>query len=256
MIILAAGSGTRLRPFTDTRPKCMVEVGGRPLVQWALDAARANGIDTVTIVGGYQSGQLSDLDAELVVNEEFESTNMVHSLFLAERDFDDGFIMSYGDIVYGPGVLRQVLESDAEIGVVVDRDWRPYWEERFGDPLADAETLTVSSSGHITDLGRKPDGYHQIQGQYIGLAVFRSSGVEALRETYARLTEGSEPEADPDAGAADARTMYMTDLLRAMIHAGHELISIPIGRGWAEVDTCHDLTLANRLADEGRLGSF
>ena len=83
VIILAAGQGTRLRPLTDDRPKCMVEVNGRSIIERQLDTMHACGIsdEDITIICGYCSETLrnrfNDTNINLIVNEKYDSTNMV-----------------------------------------------------------------------------------------------------------------------------------------------------------------------------------
>ena len=141
MIILAAGQGSRLRPLTDDRPKCLVELAGKPLLQWQIETARAAGVTDITVIAGYRQEQLRHYGIAVLVNEDFETTNMVRTLFRARHLFGDGFIMSYGDIVYSPETLHALLRSEADISVIVDRQWRDYWAQRFDDPLSDAESL-------------------------------------------------------------------------------------------------------------------
>src|SRR5882757_5179513 len=92
MIILAAGQGTRLRPLTDDRPKCLVELCGRPLLQWQIDTARSAGIRDIVVIGGYRHELLKAYDVELVLNPDFASTNMVRTLFRARDLFGPGFV--------------------------------------------------------------------------------------------------------------------------------------------------------------------
>ena len=76
------------------------------------------------------------------------------------RDFFEGInedlIISYGDIVYQQDNLASLLDSTDEISLMIDMNWRDLWSIRFTDPLDDAETLIIDSSGHIKELGKKP----------------------------------------------------------------------------------------------------
>lgn len=257
LIILAAGRGTRLHPLTEDRPKCAVEIDGRSILDWQVDAAAASGIDDVVVVGGHEIDRLrSRTDIRLLENEEFASTNMVATLARAEAAFGTGFVMSYGDIVYEHGVLEQLLSfsDDHPVAVVVDTQWREYWQERFDDPLTDAESLRLASDGRILELGQRVTDIDEIEAQYIGLVRFTASGVSVLRDALARLREAEV------AGRPTGRsfsTMYMTDLLQLLIDDGHAVTAVPIQGGWAEIDTLHDLTVASGRADRGllRLGT-
>ena len=136
------------------------------------------GIRDINLVTGYRADQLDYLRLPTAHNERFASTNMVHSLFCAEQLLDDDVVVSYADIVYAPRVLESLLESTSDFSVVVDRDWLELWKLRMPDPLADAETMRVDVNGHITELGKKPTGYSDIQCQYIGL--FKLSAAAAV----------------------------------------------------------------------------
>ncbi len=193
MIVLAAGQGTRLRPLTLDVPKCMVPLHGRPLIEWQLRTAATSGMTEVILVGGFKVDQLRKLDARLVENPDYATTNMVASLFCAEEFFDDGFVVAYGDIIYNPLVLERLLASPHDIAVVVDRQWRAYWAQRSANILDDAESLRLHDSGRIISIGQKVVDAAEIQGQYIGLVSIRCAGLAAMRELVAdeRAANGS-----------------------------------------------------------------
>lgn len=244
MILLAAGQGTRLRPLTDDRPKCMVPLNGRPLLDWQIDVARAAGIDEIIIVGGYRADWLKRPECKLVINERFDETNMVESLMCARDYFTDGFIVSYGDIVFERSVLESLLAAKRPTNIVVDREWRSYWESRFENPLEDAESLTIDQDGTITSIGQDATSLSEIQAQYIGLMSFKETGVEALLESYQLARKQSEQGQNPFGGPRSLDGLYMTDLLQGMVDQGHQLWPTEIRRGWFEIDNPTDLAFA------------
>lgn len=254
MIILAAGQGTRLRPLTDDRPKCLVELNGRPLLARTIETAKAAGVTDIVVIGGYKIECLADYDVTVVSNPEFASTNMVRTLFCAEAYFGTGFVMSYGDIVYTPDVLRKVLADRAPISVTIDRGWRAYWEQRFEDPLADAETLLIDAQGYINEIGQKAISFDAVQAQYIGLVAFRGSGVQSLMGAY-RAAQQQEREGQlPFNGMRSLDKLYMTDLLQGMIGRGDKLQPVTIDRGWVEIDSVVDLAVAEKIVRDEKLG--
>lgn len=252
MIILAAGQGTRLSPLTDDRPKCLVKLAGRPLLEWQIDAAKASGIDDIVVIGGYRADQIAKYPVRLLTNPKFSTTNMVRTLFCAQDLFNDGFVVSYGDIVYTPQVLEKLLHSKDGISVVVDKAWRAYWKERSDSPLDDAESLKLNAQGMITEIGQKAGSLDEIEAQYIGLIALRSAGVEALTRTYDEISEADSYGKKPFDGVRTLDQLYMTDLLQGLITKGENLKAVPINRGWVEVDNPHDLKVAEAYVTKNK----
>ena len=83
-IILAAGQGTRLRPLTKNKPKCLVKLAGKSLLDHQLEVLRAAGIYDIHVVAGYRADQLDRPEFTRHINKRFAETNMVNTLFAAE----------------------------------------------------------------------------------------------------------------------------------------------------------------------------
>ena len=242
MIVLAAGRGTRVGAVTDGMPKCMVPLEGTPLLSWLIRRAHEV-VPEVVVVRGYQGQRLPAEDGVVFVeNPDFATTNMAYSLWCARDWFDDGFLLSYSDIFYNASVLAAVARSPAPIGVAVDRQWLPYWRRRFEDVVSNAETLRWGEAEAILDIGRKPERIEDIEGQYIGLLEFQGAGVGALREFMQDRMVRTSRDAPPP-----LEVMYMTDVLRGLIDAGHQVKGVAINGGWLEIDTPSDLELARQL---------
>ena len=238
-IILAAGEGSRLRPYTLDRPKCLVEVDGRSLLDRQLDVLALGNINPIMLIGGYRAEMLRREGIELRINSLYAETNMVWTLFCAEADLNSDVIVSYGDIVYSREVLRTLLRSKADISVTIDLDWEHYWRARNENPLDDAETLKLSSEGRIIEIGQKPKSLEEIEGQYMGLMKFTPRFFDELIK-WAEQNEAILNKTD------------MTTLLRHFLQAGHTIKCEPAKESWFEVDTETDLNIANRWFEDGR----
>lgn len=234
-LILAAGEGTRLRPYTLDRPKCLVEIDGVSLLDRQLAVLRHAGVEDLILVGGHRAEMLKRPGVSLRLNPWFHETNMVWTLFCAEDDLQGELILAYGDIVYSPAVLRALMASADDIAVAIDLDWEQYWRARNEDPLADAETLRMDETGRLLEIGQKPKSIDQIEGQYMGLMKFSPRGLETLRKTFHGAREAGALRGKPPKKA------YMTDLLQLMIDRGERLVSVKVNGGWVEIDTVDDL---------------
>jgi choline kinase len=237
-IILAAGEGTRLRPYTLDRPKCLVEVDGKSLLDRQLAILAAEGVVDVTMIGGYKADMLKRDGFSLHLNPRYYETNMVWTLFCAEAVLEGGALICYGDIVYSRKALHELLAAPGDIAVTIDLDWEAYWRARNEEPLNDAETLKLAKDGRILEIGQKPKSLMEIEGQYMGLIKLSAVGVRQLRQVFhdAKL-QGS-------LRGKSLEKAYMTDLLQAMIDLGYRLDSVPVHGGWVEVDTVSDLESA------------
>ena len=251
-IILAAGEGKRLRPLTDDRPKCMVELAGKPLLAHQLESLRRAGVGPITIVTGYRPESIAALGYDTRHNPDFASTNMVATLMCAADLLDGGddVLVAYSDIVYEPRVVSAIARCDAPLSTSVDRSWLELWRERLDDPLSDAETLKLDADGNILELGRRARSYDQIEGQYMGLIHASASFAPTLVEIYRRLDRGA------DYDGQTFQNMYMTSFLQRLIDLGYPLRAVVVDGGWLEVDSTSDLLLYKRLAETNRLAAF
>ncbi len=247
LIILAAGVGKRLKPLTLNKPKFMVEVAGSSIAEWQLRVARSCGIHNIIIVSGFCSDAVQLKDCIIIRNPEYASTNMVQTLWYAEEYFGNNFIVSYGDIVYEPFVLRQLINSESPVSVVVDVDYWHYWQERQDNPFDDLETLKYDDNYFLTEIGKKTTFKSDIKAQYIGLTKFTGKGISHLRKAYETAKYVSETATNPFNCLNPFKQLYMTDLLQGMIEMKYTLTAVPIQGGWIEVDCIKDKELAEKF---------
>ena len=250
--ILAAGQGTRLRPYTDDRPKCMVPLAGRPLLHYQLDVLRSAGIEDITVIGGYRADQLDTKGAPVVINQRYALTNMVATLFCATDRMLGGadVLISYGDIVFEPRVLAKVLETPGELVVAADLDWQQLWRARMADPLSDAETFRMTDGNRIVELGKRAHDYRQIEAQYIGLIRVPGERVSRLVEAYRSIDQTAQFDGN------DFDNMYMTRFVEYLIAVGWDVRAALIQNGWLELDTGADLERYQALWHRGDLGKI
>lgn len=243
VIILAAGQGTRLRPYTDHVPKCMVQAAGKPLLLWHLDTIEACGIKQIGLVAGYKAEIIIDKRVDKIINEKYKTSNMIISLFCAEKYINGNVIIAYGDIVYSTDVLKSLMDDPRDIVVACDEGWESYWSERFEDPLSDAETFIKGPNGTVRSLGKKTKNKADVQGQYIGLIKLSARGCELIKSAYYRADVGKFNINNVWDSGRSLEMAYMTDLLNHLA-SKNELYYKSIDRGWVEVDDHTDLEIA------------
>ena len=255
-IILAAGEGKRLRPLTNDQPKCMVKLCGQSLIEHQLKVLNECNISDISVVTGYKGNSIKFPNIKYFRNENYESTNMVETLFCARSELTDSVIVSYGDIVYEKKVLEKLVKSQDDFAILVDKNWKAFWEARFDDPLADAESLVLDENLFIKEIGQKTSNLDKIQGQYIGLMKFQNVGLTAVKEFYDNAKKQSKNGKNPLNQNLPFEKSYMTDLLQGLIMAGHSLKAIPIENGWLEVDSLNDYNTYEKMSKENTLSKF
>jgi len=240
-IILAAGTGSRLKKLTKDRPKCMVDVAGKSLINYQLEVLKSCNIDDINIISGYKYEKIPFKDINLFKNESYASTNMVYTLFCAKEilNLNEDILLSYGDIIYTKELLENLTSKNFEINIAVDTLWKSYWESRMQNPLEDAETLKIDSNNNILEIGQKTNNFNDIQAQYIGLIKIRADIAKKLFNIYQKLDKKV---------FYDGKTfnqMYMTTFVQHLINIGTEVKAIPYERGWVEIDSPSDIDIAN-----------
>lgn len=232
-IILAAGRGSRMKSLTEGSPKCLVELCGKPLLEWQLEALYGAGVDSIGIVTGFNRKMLLGRGLREFYNARWAETNMVSSLACAAEWLSAGpCIVSYSDIFYDAEVVVALMKCDAPLAVAFDPNWLALWKKRFGNPLLDAETFRFNPDGTLLEIGSKPRSVAEIEGQYMGLLRFTPEGwreIERIRHSLpAERSDG----------------IHMTAILQQVIEADRvRVAAVPNGNEWGEIDSIEDLAV-------------
>lgn len=252
VLILAAGQGTRLRPITNDKPKCLVPLIGKSLLKRQTDVLESAGLTNIHIATGYRADQIEKLGYATSFNPLYDKTNMVESLFSALKfiEGEEDLIIAYGDIVYQKNNLDKILASNEDISLMIDKEWKAFWSLRLEHPLDDAETLKLNDEGFVTELGKKTDSYDDVQGQYTGLIKIRGDKISDFINFYNSIDRSLEFDGQ------DFNNMYMTSFLQMMIDSQWKAKAVLVNNGWLEIDTVEDLNIYETMHKNGTLTPF
>ena len=235
-IILAAGRGSRMDKLTRDKPKCMVRLAGKPLLDWQVESLRSAGILSIAAVCGYKAGQINLDGIEKFINPRWQATNMVQSLVRAASLLQaQTCVVSYSDIVYSPDAVRRLILAEGDIVITYDPRWLDLWSERFDDPLSDAETFRADTDGALVEIGGRAESLDEIEGQYMGLLKFTPQGWSQVESFLAGLSNSEKDQMD------------MTSLLKGLISGGAIIKTAPIKDRWYEVDSANDLMVYEKM---------
>lgn len=245
IIILAAGQGTRLRPYTENKPKCMVELKGKPLLHHQLETLEQCGVERtdIALAAGYLQEALVAEGVKQFRNERYASTNMVATLFSAEEFMQEGedLIISYGDIIYTPEVFEKLLATEGDLVITADLEWYDLWKLRMDNPLDDAESFKMTKDGKVLEIGKKIKERKDAEAQYIGLIKVSANKVLNFIQHYRAMDKSAIYD------GKDFNNMYMTSFIQSLINTGWSIRPALIQGGWIEVDSTEDLEAYERL---------
>lgn len=166
-VIVAAGLSTRMYPVVRDMPKCMLEVGGKPIIRGVINQLTAAGINEIGVVVGYNRGEIEeeimfDKEVTIIYNPFYEQCNNMASLWFA-KDFinKEPFIYIHGDLLFDTKILTKLLDAPEEDFVVIDTK------------ECDKEDMkvVVTIDGNIIDYGKEIE-LDRANGEWIGMAKF------------------------------------------------------------------------------------
>lgn len=235
-VILAAGTGSRLRPLTDALPKCLIPVGGRPILYRMIENLIASEIQNILIVTGYRSDQIRDallprfpgITLQFIVNSRFESTNNIYSLWLALKEIHAGpLLLLDSDIVFDRKILDLLVRSGHEDCLAISS------RHAMGE-----EEVKVRSGpdGTILAIGKEvlPGS---AAGESIGIERFGQDMLGELKEILDLMI------------VRESRVqLFYEAAFQKLIDGGRRLYAVDVGDLYSlEIDTPDDLKRAREL---------
>jgi choline kinase len=230
-VILAAGVGKRLWPITQHRPKCLIEIGGRTLLQRYLQSLAEVGVRHADIVVGYKQDMIRatvasnsfGMRVQFLVNEHFQRGS-ISSLWLARTALDDDVIVMDADVLFHQDMLRRLVSSPYPNALLMDESVKQTGEE----------CMVVVQGGRVIALTKRMPLYYDYAGEGVGFLKVRHADtphvVASLRTYVNREAWQMEYE--------DALAEFFRE-----VQVGHEKIG---GLPWTEIDFAEDIEKAER----------
>ena len=237
-MVLAAGAGRRLRPYTDTLPKALVPVDDETTI---LDLTLSNfskvGLKDVAVIVGYKSEAVEErkkdlesrhnVNLELIFNDKAEVWNNAYSLWCARDLFTQGFLLANGDTVHPVSVQETLLENRGPAILLAVDTIKKLAEEEM--------KLTIDCAGNLARITKQMDPATAF-GEYIGLTLVEPEAAKNLTSALEKTWK-----LNPD--------LYYEDGYQEYVDSGGVISLQPIGDvSWVEVDNHDDLAKARSIA--------
>jgi len=242
-IILSAGQGSRLGHLTDDRPKCLIEFGGRSLLDRQLDALAANGITQAVVVTGFRDDQIEAVlarrgggpEVRTLFNPFFKVADNLGSLFIAREELAGDCLVWNGDTLVSDALMARVVGNAGQDGICVTIDRKDAYDD-------DDMKVITNPNGRLLAIGKRiKDG---VNAESIGLLAFRGEGAERFREAIDRAMRTSE-----------GTTIWYLRVIHHLAQNGVVQTLDISGEQWGEVDFPEDVASAEALVsgwDEAR----
>lgn len=248
-IIIAAGLGSRLLPLTNDTPKCLLDVGGKNILQRQREAFRLAGIRDIALVKGYKQEKIRLPSLRYYINDDYRNNNILCSLMYAEAEMNEEFIATYSDIIFTDDVVKQLMRESSPIAIVVDVEWKDYYEGRTDHGLEQAENVVISEDQNVFKIGKHINeadcaAGHQL-GEFIGMFKCTKEGAKIFREYFHRAKK--EFFGKPFMRASVFNKAYVSDFIQYLVDNNIKIKCVVIRKGWYEIDTIQDLERVKNL---------
>ena len=243
-IIIAAGYGSRLGQYTKEKPKGLLEVNGKTILDRQISLFRKNGIKDIIII----TGPHKDFGIEGVTyinDENYQTHDVLGSLMAAKNEFTGRILTSYSDILFEESILKQLLKFTGDTGIPIDLDWEKNYEGRTEHPKSEADNVLIKNERviQIQKLIEKKED-KDIIGEFLGPMVLSEKGAKIFVQEFLKLVENHHGRFHK---AESLEKAYLTDMLQELIEQGKNIEPIIISGKWCEIDTPQDLENARKL---------
>lgn len=228
-VILAAGRGSRLYPYTEYIPKCLLDIGGETILEHQINHIRDCGIDEVVVVVGFGFEKVENflrnydglgMRIKTLYNPFYQTTNSLISLWIARGEMNEDIVVINGDDVFEIDVLEQALGiRDEKICLPIKK--KPGYEEE--------DMKVVIQGGRILEIGKILTTYPSAES--VGIRVFRDIGVGLIKRAIEEemRTEGAEKK-------------WYASAIQRLVRKGYRVKSLDIeDLFWTDVDYPSDL---------------
>ena len=244
VIIIAAGSSTRLAKKTLDIPKGLLKINDKSIIEIQLDLFKKNQLSDITIITGPDKQKFELKNVNYIQDYEFQDHDVLGSLMAAKSIMNTEILTSYSDIIFDKNILQSMLDFKGDIGIAVDLDWERNYFNRTQHPKSQADNVLIENNKilKIKKNIKESKSAHNI-GEFIGLMKLSKKGAKVFVEKFNNLMKFHEGEFHD---APSIKKAFLTDMIQELIDSGFLVEPIIINGKWYEIDTPEDLQVVRK----------
>ena len=243
-VVIAASKGEQLQHLTKNKPKCMLDIHGKPLLERLTTTLKKDNIGKITVVSGYKSkaieNELNLSNVNIIVNKEYNKNIELYSLYKAASEIKENCIISYGDIIFRKYILDALLSFENDIVIVVDA----LFKKKKKDYEKDLVICDRPFTGNYL-LEKKPASLKyicldekkcKVDGQWIGLIKTNIKGSKIIKDELKILSKQKK-----------FNSLTIPDLFNSLIKKKKKISVLYIAGQWLNVNDVFDLAEARKV---------
>ena len=244
VIIIAAGTGTRLGKKKSELPKALLEVNDQTILSRQISILKKMGIEEIIVITGSYTEKFPSIDITYVNDRDYDEHDILGSLIVAKDYIEGDIVITYSDILFDAIILEQIIQQECDIGIAIDMDWKQAYEERTLHPLTEAENVLLDDNKNVLKIQKNIKSNTDMVGEFLGLIKLSSHGAKILTDKFEYLLANH---TGTFHNAISLKKAYITDLIQELVNSKLVVTPILISGNWCEIDTIQDLERAQKM---------
>ena len=235
-IILAAGRGTRIPQFTKNKPKCLIKIDKKTILERQINFLFKLKIKDIIIIKGFKKEKILIKKVKYIVNKNYKKNEQLDSLFCAKSEFTEDILILFSDIIYDFSIIKKIYNQKKNlITLAVDKNWQNRYKFRFDHPEEQADKVKINKKNNIIKIGKKLK-IEETNGEFLGIFKISKMGCKVILENYKKYQ--------------NTAIKQIHDFLKFLINKCIPISSLSVQGKYMEIDTFNDYKLAKKMFEK------
>jgi len=248
IILIAAGSSTRLGEQTYDIPKGLLKINDKSIIANQIELFKKNNLNDIVIITGPNHEKFEFDDVIYINDKNHKNHDVLGSLMAGESQMDEQTITTYSDIIFDEKIFDSIIKFPGEFGIAVDLNWEKNYENRDQHPKSEADNVLINN-GRILKIKKNITQCkeNEVIGEFIGIMKMSKNEVKNFKNVFFELKKSHDGRFH---NAPSLEKAYLTDMLQELINSGVTISPILVDGEWCEIDTPQDLEKARKILND------